>query len=86
MKKTVRVGLLGVGRGSILWRYTKEAQNAELVAVCDKHKQGLEKAKKEINDDAITYYTDYDEFLKHDMDVVFLANFINFGNVPIHWF
>ena len=75
MKKTVRVGLLGVGRGSILWRYTKEAQNAELVAVCDKRKEGLEKAKKEINDDAITYYTDYDEFLKHDMDVVFLANY-----------
>ncbi len=75
MAKKVRVGLLGVGRGSILWKYCKEAVNAELVAICDKWEQGLEKAKKEIGDDRITYYTDFDEFIKHDMDAVFLANY-----------
>ena len=56
---------MGVGRGSILWKYCKEAVNAELVAICDKWEQGLEKAKKEIGDDRITYYTDFEEFIKH---------------------
>ncbi len=75
MKNPIRVGLLGVGRGSILWKYCKEATNAKLVAICDKWEQGLENAKKKIEDDSITYYTDFEKFIKHDMDAVFLANY-----------
>ncbi len=75
MRRKIKVGLLGVGRGLTLWQYCKEAQNAELVAVCDKWEEGLASAKTKIADENVTYYTDYDAFLKHDMDAVFLANY-----------
>lgn len=55
----------------------KNVDNAEVVAICDKWEAGLDKLSKELNCDSITYYTDYDEFLKHDMDVVVLANYAN---------
>lgn len=73
--KKCKVGVLGVGRGSMLWMYCKNAGNAEIVAVCDKWEEGLNNARRQIDSDTVTYYTDYDEFLKHDMDVVFLANY-----------
>jgi len=73
--KSCKVGVVGVGRGSMLFRYCENAQNAKLVAICDKWEEGLEQAKKKVNDDSVTYYTDYEEFLKHDMDVVLLANY-----------
>ncbi len=72
-----RVGVVGIGRGSMIWKYCKNADNAELVAICDKWKEGLEKVKHELNSDSIAYYTDYDEFLKQDMDAVILANYAN---------
>ena len=74
MKKT-RIGVVGIGRGAMLIRYCRDAKNAELVAICDKWEEGLNRKKEEINDDKITYYTSFDEFLNHDMDVVFLANY-----------
>lgn len=74
-KKKIRVGLLGVGRGRVLWKYCKESDNAELVAVCDCWEEGLEKMKARVQDDSVTYYTDFKDFIKHDMDAVFLANY-----------
>lgn len=74
-KKKIRVGLFGVGRGSILWKYCKEASNAELVAICDKSEYGIKKAKSQLQDDSIVYFSDFDEFIKYDMDAVFLANY-----------
>lgn len=71
----LRIGLFGVGRGHILWDFCKVAKNAKLVAVCDKWQEGIEIAKQKINDDTITYYNDFDAFIRHDMDVVFLANY-----------
>lgn len=73
----VKVGVLGVGRGSVLWRYSKISENAQLVAVCDKWTEGIERAKKDIADTSVSFYSDFDEFLKHDMDIVFLANYAN---------
>ena len=70
-----RIGVVGIGRGSMMWNYCKDADNAELVAICDKWEQGLENVKKELGTGGISYYTDYDEFLKHDMDAVMLANY-----------
>jgi predicted dehydrogenase len=49
----------------------------ELVAICDKYEEGLEKMKAENEGLNITYYTDFDEFIKHDMDGVVLANYAN---------
>lgn len=73
--KKIRIGVLGIGRGSMAWKYCKDADNAIIVAICDKWEKGLRNVEKTLNDPNITYYTDYDEFLKHDMDVVILANY-----------
>jgi predicted dehydrogenase len=73
--KKLRIGVMGVGRGKTMINYCKEAGNAELVAICDKWDEGLNKARKELNNDSITYYTSFDEFILHDMDAVVLANY-----------
>jgi len=73
--KKCRIGVVGVGRGSMMWKYCNDADNARIVAICDNWEEGLEKAKAKINDDSVTYYTDYETFLQHDMDVVLLANY-----------
>lgn len=73
--KKLKIGLLGIGRGSDIFQFCDDCESAEIVAVCDKWKYGLDKLAKKLNSDTITYYTDYDEFLKHDMDAVFLANY-----------
>ena len=73
--KKVRMGVIGVGRGKNMIRYCTMAGNAEVVAICDKWVEGLEMKKKELSGYDIAYYTDYDEFLKHDMDAVVLANY-----------
>jgi len=74
MKKT-RIGVMGVGRGHSMIDYCRKAGNAELVAICDFWAEGLEKAKKEINDDKVSYYLDFDTFIQQDMDAVVLANY-----------
>ena len=74
-KKKIRVGLFGVGRGMFLWKYCQNSENAELVAICDKSEIGIAKAKEQIADSSVTFYNDFDEFIKHDMDAVFLANY-----------
>lgn len=73
--KKVKVGVVGVGRGTSMMRYCECSGNAEIVAICDNWEQGLKDKLAELNDKNITGYTSYDEFLKHDMDVVVLANF-----------
>lgn len=73
----VKIGVIGAHRGSSMIDYCKIAENAKIVAICDKWVEGLEMQKKKLNDPEITYYTDYDEFLKHDMDAVVLANYAN---------
>jgi len=74
--KKLRIGVIGVGRGKTMMEYCKFAGNAELVAICDKWEEGLEKQKAKLGD-KIAYFTDYDEFLKFDMDCVMLANYAN---------
>ena len=73
----VKIGVLGGGRGKSMIRYGREASNAELVAICDFRDDVLERMKKECGENGISYYSDYDEFLKHDMDAVVLANYAN---------
>ena len=73
--KKVKIGVIGVGRGKSMMRFCLGTDRAELVAVCDKWEPGLDMLKKKYADHNITYYTDYDEFLKHDMDAVVLANY-----------
>ena len=74
--KKVRVGVLGAFRGGEMIKYCKDAENAELVAICDKYIPALEKQKEKCGD-SVAYYTDFEEFIKHDMDAVVLANYAN---------
>lgn len=75
--KKVRVGVLGAHRGRTMIGYCKQASNAEVVAVCDKAPYELDKVRREAGDLPITYYESFDEFIKHDMDAVVLANYAN---------
>ena len=75
--KKVRIGVMGVYRGDSMIKYCKIAQNAEIVAICDKWEDGLEEAKKRNEGFDITYYNNFEDFIKHDMDAVVLANYAN---------
>ena len=73
--RKVKIGVIGIGRGQSMMRFCHAVDNAELVAICDKWEEGLHRHEKEHPDWNVAYYTDYDEFLKHDMDAVVLANY-----------
>lgn len=72
-KKNIKVGVIGVGRGMSFARGAASA-GLELVAICDQWKEKLKEAGEKFN---VKTYTDYDKFLKHDMDAVILANFFH---------
>ena len=73
----VRVGVLGVKRGTALTDFWEKAGGGkfEVVAVCDKWVEGLEAEKEKHKDKNIAYYSDFDDFINHDMDAVVLANY-----------
>lgn len=73
----VRIGVLGGYRGESMIKYAHSADNAELVAVCDKSADVLRNVKKKCGEDGITYYDNFEDFIKHDMDAVVLANYAN---------
>ena len=75
--KKVRIGVMGAYRGTSMINFCKMADNAQLVAICDKWVEGLERQKENLAGQDITYYTDFDEFIQHDMDAVVLANYAN---------
>ena len=71
----IKVGVLGAGRGKTMMNYCRHSDNAELVAICDNYPPSLDYVKKEYDSENITFYTDFEEFLNHDMDAVVLANY-----------
>ena len=75
--KEVRIGVMGAYRGASMIHYCTQADNAQVVAICDKWVEGLERQKAALNDPGIAYYTDFEDFIKHDMDAVVLANYAN---------
>ena len=72
----VRIGVLGGFRGGSMIKYAKKASNAVLVAICDKSEDVLNKQKELCGDD-VAYYNNFEDFIKHDMDAVVLANYAN---------
>ena len=77
MKKKIRIGVIGAYRGTSMINYCTAAENAEVVAICDKWEEGLNKQKEYNKGLDIAYYDNFDDFLKHDMDAVVLANYAN---------
>lgn len=71
----IRVGVIGANRGMTMIEYCKQAENAELVAVCDNYPPFLDMAREALKGYPVSFYESYDEFLTHDMDAVVLANF-----------
>ena len=73
----VRIGVVGTQRGSSMIEYCKSAENAEVVAICDKVPELIDRQKEETKGLDITFYDNFDDFLGHDMDAVVLANYAN---------
>ncbi len=72
-RKAIRVGVFGLSRGMSFARTARPA-GMELVAVCDKRVQSF---SEKVEDLAVTTYSDYEDFLSHDMDAVILANYFH---------
>lgn len=75
MKKNIRMGIFGCNRGMSFAKIIM-MNNAEVVAVCDKDEYWLNKAKEKLGD-GVAYYSDFEEFINHDMDAVLVANYFN---------
>ena len=79
MAKKVRIGVFGGARGYTMIDQLLKHPDAELVAVCDKYTPLLDRVKEaaEKNGIEVALFTDFDEFIKFDMDGVVLANYAN---------
>ena len=71
---TIRVGVVGVGRGKSFAESAGKLTGMKLVAVCDIWEERLKQLASEYS---VVAYTDYDQFLSHDMDAIILANYFN---------
>jgi predicted dehydrogenase len=72
--RPIRVGVVGVGRGSGFARGAGPHLGMKLVALCDTWEERLHKLAGELK---VTGYTDYRKFLEHELDAVVLANYFH---------
>ncbi|PCJ54730.1 MAG: hypothetical protein COA79_21440 [Planctomycetota bacterium] len=73
-KKIIKVGVLGVGRGRSFMGNGAKLNGLKLVSICDTWEEKLNSVGAELNVDT---YSDFDEFLKSDIDAVVLANYFH---------
>jgi len=73
-KKKIRVGVVGVDRGRSFARGAGPGIGMELVALCDIWEERLRQAGDEFG---VATYSEYEEFLEHEMDAVVLANYFH---------
>lgn len=73
----LRIGVFGAHRGMSMINTLMAYQKADLVAVCDRHLPSLEKVriKAEAAGMDVALYDNFDDFFKHEMDAVILANY-----------
>lgn len=78
----IRLGIFGLRRGSHFFKAIRH-ECGEVVAVCEKDEWRIKEAKESYkcaggtDEDMFTVYSDFDEFIKHDMDAVMLCNCFN---------
>lgn len=72
--KPIRVGVVGVGRGESFAAGATAAVGMKLVAICDTWEERLLQVGSRYG---VTTYTDYQQFLEHEMDAVILANYFH---------
>ena len=75
----IKVGAFGAFRGITMITVLADHPDAELVAVCDKYEPLLQQVRDlaAAHNIEVACYTDFEEFFKHDMDAVVLANYAN---------
>jgi len=79
MTDKLKIGVFGGRRGQTMIDVLLGHPDAKLVAVCDKFEPLLDKVHAKAADKGtdVACYSDFDAFLKHDMDAVVLANYAN---------
>lgn len=75
--KKIKIGVVGVHRGRAMIDYCKHDTRVKLAAVCDCWKEELDKMKRDLNDDSIAYFDNFEDLLKSDVDAIILANYAN---------
>ena len=73
--KEIRIGIFGMGRGKDNIRPI-QVNGGVIVAICDRRQERLDEARALIGGD-VACYTDFDEFIRHPMDAVYLCNYFN---------
>ncbi len=73
--KPIKIGIFGMGRGKPFIDIVM-LNNGVVAAICERDEQKLATGLKDAGPDAVGY-TDFEEFIKHDMDCVFLANYFH---------
>lgn len=73
--KKIKIGIFGAGRGTDMARHF-EAQGCDLVALCDVNQSRISDGFKRIGKE-IPSFSDFDEFLKVEMDAVIIANYFH---------
>lgn len=71
----VRIGVVGGRRGSTMINYCNDSPHARVVAICDRDVELLNEHKKSRAGQGIAFFDNFEDFVKHDMDVVVLANY-----------
>ncbi|MBO4299615.1 MAG: Gfo/Idh/MocA family oxidoreductase, partial [Clostridia bacterium] len=79
MAGKVKIGVFGAYRGMTMINVLLRHPDAELVAICDKYRPALEKAGKAAEEAGLqlALYENFEDFFRHDMDAVVLANYAN---------
>lgn len=76
-KDVVKLGVVGLGRGGYVTETVIGEKKVQLRAICDINPEKLEAARKIFEDDLkvseLLCFTDFDEFLKSDIDAVYIA-------------
>lgn len=73
--KKIRLGVFGLGRGMDYFDNIIN-NDGEIVAVCERKEEKLNEALEYLGGKAAGY-NDFDRFINHDMDAVFIANCFN---------
>lgn len=73
-ENVIRVGVVGVGRGTSFAKAASTVVGMKLVALCDIWEERLKEFGRHFG---VVTYTQYEKFLEHDMDAVILANYFH---------
>lgn len=71
----IKLGVFGARRGECMIRWCNQFKKAQVVAICDFDETIVNHLKDKFKDMNIKFYKHFDEFIKHDLDAVILANY-----------